>query len=134
MIDTFPLTFIAISAVNTLGRRSLFCQITNVILFYLLDNQTLIAIIKVACNQDLRFRCYGMNGIYRLTKTVCCCLTERTTVFLTPKTTGEMNHKDMKHITRNRLSTSIEDITGRSHLLYWCHANGITTDGGKRKG
>ena len=67
-------------------------------LFYLLDNKTLITIVKVACNQDLRFRCYSLNRIDRLAKTVCCCLTERTTVFLTPKTTGEMNHKDMKCI------------------------------------
>ena len=98
MIDTFPLTFIAVSALNILRGGSFFSQIVNVMPFYLLDNQTFIAIIKIASYQDLGLQCYGLNRIYRLTKTVCSCLTERPTVFLAPKTTGGMNHKYMKRI------------------------------------
>ena len=98
MINIFPLTFIAVSAVNVLGCRNPFCQIINVMLFYLLNNQTLIPVIKIANYQDLRFRSHSLNGIYRLTKAVCSSLTERPTVFLASITTGEMNHKDMKRI------------------------------------
>ena len=52
MIDTFPLTFIAVSALNILRCRRFFCQIVNVMPFYLLYNQTFIAIIKIASYQE----------------------------------------------------------------------------------
>ena len=98
MIDTFPQTFIAVGALNIPRCGSFFCQITNSMPFYLLYNQTFITIIKIASYQKLGFRCHSLNRIYRLTKAVCSCLTERPTVFLAPITTGEMNHKDMKRI------------------------------------
>ena len=75
MIDTFPLTFITVSALNILRGGRFFCQIVNVMPFYLLYNQTFITIIKIASYQDLGFRCHSLNRIYRLTKTVCSCLT-----------------------------------------------------------
>ena len=66
MIDTFPLTFIAVGALNILRGGSFFSQIVNVMPFYLLDNQTFIAIIKIASYQDLGMSCRSICWIIRL--------------------------------------------------------------------
>ena len=53
MIDTLPLSLIAVRAMNIFWSRSLFRQITDTMLIDLLQDLTISIIIKITSNENL---------------------------------------------------------------------------------
>ena len=99
MVDALPLSLIAISAMYTFRSFCLLRDIMKTMTTDSLQNLTLCAIVEVSCYQNLGLRRNGIDRIHSLTKTIGSSLTERTTITLTTKTTGQMNHKHMERIT-----------------------------------
>ena len=133
MINTLPLALIAIGASNTILASGIFCQISEVMLTDLSEGRTISPIIKITGDENLGFGTQVLDGIYRLTKTICYHFPERTTITLTAIPAGRMNNKYMQRIARKDFTTDIEDVTSRPHALYWSDTNGIAIDRSERE-
>ena len=117
VIDTLPLTLIAVCASDSILSLSIFCKVQDAVLADLTDSRTISTVVEIASNQNKCLGGQAMDRINRLTKTICHDFAERTAIPLSPIATGGMHDKDMKCVARDDFTTSIENITCRTHTF-----------------
>ena len=100
VVDTLPLTLVAIGALNTICASGIFCEVADTLTTDLLEHRTVRTVVEVAGNEDLGICGNGTDGVQRLTEAVSHNLAKGATIAFTPIATGGMNHEDMERITR----------------------------------
>ena len=95
MVDTLPLTLIAIRALNTIITNSILRKINESVLIILLQTGTIGTIVKVACYQHLCIWRQGKDRVNRCADSIGHHPAERSAILLATKPTGLMNHKHM---------------------------------------
>ena len=100
MVDTLPLALISIRATHAISSMGFFREITDTMLTDLLEHRTLWAIVEITGYKYPSIDNLFLYRIKRLTQAVGYSFTERAAMTFTTITAGEMNHKNMQHITR----------------------------------
>lgn len=95
MVNTLPLTLIAIRALNTVFATRILRKINESMLIILLQTGTIGTIVKVACYQHLCIWRQGKDRVNRCADSIGHHPAERSAILLATKPTGLMNHKHM---------------------------------------
>ena len=133
MVDTPPLALITVSASDTILSFCSLRKIQDAVLADLTESRTISTIVEIASNQNLGLGVQAMDRINRLAQAISHDFAEGTAIALTSISTGCMNHKNMKCVTRKNFTTNIENITCRTHTIYRRNTDGIAINGSKRK-